>query len=153
MSYLTLINGSIRNLPVFPRILVIGVISTVVTYVLVGLMTGLLRFVYTLVSDYTLWFVIPVSILIGVCTGKGDKNGGGIQRSILGIGSVIMAFVVVWIISGVMNAVIGFVEMRVPVFVVSMAAVSMVVHYEDIKKLAKTEDKESEPAPERNRAN
>lgn len=153
MSYLTLINGSIRKLPVLPRILVIGVISTVVTYVLVGLLTGLFGFVYTLVCNYTLWCVIPVSILIGVCTGKGGKSGGAIQRSISGIGSVIMAFVVLWIISGIMSAAIGFVGMRVPVFVVSMAVISMAVHYEDIKMLAKAGAKESEPVPERNRAN
>ena len=75
MSALTLINGSIRKLPILLRILVIGAVSTALTYVMVGVLTGILGFVYTLVTNYTLWCVIPTAILIGVCTGKGGKNG------------------------------------------------------------------------------
>ena len=84
MSALTLINGSIRKLPILLRILVIGAVSTALTYVMVGVLTGILGFVYTLVTNYTLWCVIPTAILIGVCTGKGGKNGGGLQRSASG---------------------------------------------------------------------
>ena len=45
MSCLTLINGSIRKLPILLRILVIGAISTALTYVLVGVLTGIFGFV------------------------------------------------------------------------------------------------------------
>ena len=124
MSALTLINGSIRKLPILLRILVIGAVSTALTYVMVGVLTGILGFVYTLVTNYTLWCVIPTAILIGVCTGKGGKNGGGLQRSASGIVAVLGAFVVLWAISGIMKAAIGFVGMRVPIFVVSMAVTS-----------------------------
>ena len=55
MSALTLINGSIRKLPILLRILVIGAVSTALTYVMVGVLTGILGFVYTLVTNYTLW--------------------------------------------------------------------------------------------------
>lgn len=128
MSALTLINGSIRKLPILLRILVIGAVSTALTYVMVGVLTGILGFVYTLVTNYTLWCVIPTAILIGVCTGKGGKNGGGLQRSASGIVAVLGAFVVLWAISGIMKAAIGFVGMRVPIFVVSMAVTSIAVH-------------------------
>lgn len=77
MSALTLINGSIRKLPILLRILVIGAVSTALTYVMVGVLTGILGFVYTLVTNYTLWCVIPTAILIGVCTGKGGKTEAG----------------------------------------------------------------------------
>ena len=107
MSCLTLINGSIRKLPILLRILVIGAISTALTYVLGWVLTGIFGFVYALVTNYTLWCVIPTAILIGICTGKGGKNGGGLQRSVSGIASVIGAFVVLWAISGIMKAMMG----------------------------------------------
>ena len=152
MSALTLINGSIRKLPILLRILVIGAVSTALTYVMVGVLTGILGFVYTLVTNYTLWCVIPTAILIGVCTGKGGKNGGGLQRSASGIVAVLGAFVVLWAISGIMKAAIGFVGMRVPIFVVSMAVTSIAVHYGDIVRLAKSGKEKGEPEPERDRA-
>lgn len=152
MSALTLINGSIRKLPILLRILVIGAVSTALTYVMVGVLTGILGFVYTLVTNYTLWCVIPTAILIGVCTGKGGKNGGGLQRSASGIVAVLGAFVVLWAISGIMKAMMGFVGMRVPIFVISMAVVSTAVHYGDIVRLAGSDKEKSEPVPERERA-
>ena len=152
MSCLTLINGSIRKLPILLRILVIGAISTALTYVLVGVLTGIFGFVYALVTNYTLWCVIPTAILIGICTGKGGKNGGGLQRSVSGIASVIGAFVVLWAISGIMKAMMGFVGMRVPIFVISMAVVATAVHYGDIVRLAGSDKEKSEPVPERERA-
>ena len=152
MSCLTLINGSIRKLPILLRFLVIGAISTALTYVLVGVLTGIFGFVYALVTNYTLWCVIPTAILIGICTGKGGKNGGGLQRSVSGIASVIGAFVVLWAISGIMKAMMGFVGMRVPIFVISMAVVSTAVHYGDIVRLAGSDKEKSEPVPERERA-
>ena len=145
MSALTLINGSIRKLPILLRILVIGAVSTALTYVMVGVLTGILGFVYTLVTNYTLWCVIPTAILIGVCTGKGGKNGGGLQRSASGIVAVLGAFVVLWAISGIMKAAIGFVGMRVPIFVVSMAVTSIAVHYGDIVRLANSGKEKGEP--------
>lgn len=152
MSALTLINGSIRKLPILLRILVIGAVSTALTYVMVGVLTGILGFVYTLVTNYTLWCVIPTAILIGVCTGKGGKNGGGLQRSASGIVAVLGAFVVLWAISGIMKAAIGFVGMRVPIFVVSMAVTSIAVHYGDIVRLANSGKEKGELEPERDRA-
>lgn len=152
MSALTLINGSIRKLPILLRILAIGAVSTALTYVMVGVLTGILGFVYTLVTNYTLWCVIPTAILIGVCTGKGGKNGGGLQRSASGIVAVLGAFVVLWAISGIMKAAIGFVGMRVPIFVVSMAVTSIAVHYGDIVRLANSGKEKGEPEPERDRA-
>lgn len=152
MSALTLINGSIRKLPILLRILVIGAVSTALTYVMVGVLTGILGFVYTLVTNYTLWCVIPTAILIGVCTGKGGKNGGGLQRSASGIVAVLGAFVVLWAISGIMKAAIGFVGMRVPIFVVSMAVTSIAVHYGDIVRLANSGKEKGEPEPERDLA-
>ena len=152
MSALTLINGSIRKLPILLRILVIGAVSTALTYVMVGVLTGILGFVYTLVTNYTLWCVIPTAILIGVCTGKGGKNGGGLQRSASGIVAVLGAFVVLWAISGIMKAAIGFVGMRVPIFVVSMAVTSIAVHYGDIVRLANSGKEKGEPEPVRDRA-
>ena len=152
MSALTLINGSIRKLPILLRILVIGAVSTALTYVMVGVLTGILGFVYTLVTNYTLWCVIPTAILIGVCTGKGGKNGGGLQRSASGIVAVLGAFVVLWAISGIMKAAIGFVGMRVPIFVVSMGVTSIAVHYGDIVRLANSGKEKGESEPERDRA-
>ena len=42
--------------------------------------------------------------------------------------------------------------MRVPIFVISMAAVSTAVHYGDIVRLAGSDKEKSEPVPERERA-
>ena len=51
-----------------------------------------------------------------------------------------------------MKAAIGFVGMRVPIFVVSMAVTSIAVHYGDIVRLANSGKEKGEPEPERDRA-
>lgn len=135
----------IRYMPGFPRFLAIGIISTLATAVIVGVLSTILGLMHSLLTDFSLLFAVPLIFVIGLAIGKHRK--GGLSSSMAGILAIILAFAAVWAMSWLTQFARGLVEIRIPIFIISMTAVTAAVHGEDIKKL--TED--SEQAPKRNK--
>lgn len=133
----SLVLAAIRQIPVIPRILVIGVISILATFIIVGVLSTILDLMYFLLTSFSLWFTIPMIFVIGKVLGS---HKGGLNRAMMGVFAIVLAFAAVWALSCIVQLANDFIRMRIPVFVASMAVLAAAVHAEDIKHLT-MEDK------------